>query len=290
MIAPIPSMTLRQAVSAARDQLARLADLAPTAAHDAELLLLHTLSLPRTALYTCPGRLLSTPEQTAFAAAITRRLRREPIQYITGTQEFYGLALRVTPAVLIPRPETELLVEAVLARLPQDCDLRLADIGTGSGAIAVAVATHLPRAHITAIDLSPAALALARQNAQTHGVEHRITFLESDLLAALPPAAPPFDAILSNPPYVPTTDAPTLHPQVRDFEPAQALFAGPDGLDLYRRLIPQAHTHLRPGGLLALELGAGQRPALEHLLKAWNAVQFLNDLQNLPRTVLARKP
>ena len=288
-------MTLRQAVCAARDQLAGVDDLASTAAQDAELLLRHTLALPRTTLYTHPGRLLNPGEQQRFQEAVTRRLRREPIQYITGVQEFFGLTLAVSPAVLIPRPETELLVEAALdrlpqARLPDDQAVRLADVGTGSGAIAIAVASRMPRAEITAVDISPEALALARRNAETHHVSDRLHLLESDLFSALPQTAEPFDAILSNPPYIPDADRPSLHPQVRDFEPARALFAGTDGLSIYQRLIPQAWQHLRPSGLLALEIGAGQQPALARLLCDWRAVQFLNDLQAIPRVVLARRP
>ena len=294
MIAPEPLMTLRQAVCAARDQLASVDDLAPTAAQDAELLLLHTLSLPRTTIYAYPGRLLNQREQNDFAAAVDRRLKLEPIQYITGVQEFFGLPLAVSPAVLIPRPETELLVEAALDRLPQarphDQPIRLADVGTGSGAIAIAIASRMPRAEVTAIDISPEALALARRNAETHHVSGRLHLLEGDLLATLPPATPPFDAILSNPPYIPETDRRSLHPQVRDFEPARALFAGTDGLSIYERLIPQAWQHLRPSGLLAMELGAGQQHALARLLRDWRAVQFLEDLQGIPRVVLARRP
>ena len=290
MIAPKQAMTLRQAVCAARDRLAGVAALAATAGQDAELLLLESLALPRSILFAYPGRLLNQREQEAFTRAVERRLRHEPVQYILGAQEFYGLRLEVTPAVLIPRPETELLVESVLDRLPHDTALRFADIGTGSGAIAIAIASRLPRARILAIDLSPAALEVARRNAQTHGVTAQIDFREGDLLAGLDANHPSFDAILSNPPYVPAGDAPTLHPQVRDFEPAQALFAGPDGLAVYRQLIPQARQLLKPAGLLALEIGAGQRTALQTLLKEWRAVQLLDDLQRIPRTVLARKP
>ena len=289
-IALEPGMTLRQAVCAARDQFAAVDDLRPTAAQDAELLLLHTLSLPRTTIYAYPGRLLNPQEQLRFSEAVARRLRLEPVQYITGVQEFYGLPLAVSPAVLIPRPETELLVEAALDRLPQDRPLRLADVGTGSGAIAVALASRLPQAEITAIDLSPGALAMARQNAETNQVIPQLRFLESDLFAALLPGAPPFDAILSNPPYIPAFDRTSLHPQVRDFEPAGALFAGEHGLSVYERLIPQALEHLKPAGLLAMELGAGQQLALTHLLRGWRAVQFLPDLQGIPRVVLARRP
>ncbi len=290
-------MTLRQAVADAQAQLAAVPDLAPTAPQDAALLVLGTLHLPRTALYTAPTRPLSPREHLRLTAALHRRLRGEPIQYILGTQEFFGLPLAVSPAVLIPRPETELLVEAALHRLPPDQPLLLADIGTGSGAIALALATHLPLARVLALDLSPAALDLAARNARALGVADRVTFLHSDLLVALPPGTPPLDAILANPPYIPSADAPTLHRQVRDFEPHLALFAPlepaptePDGLSLYRRLLPQALAALRPGGLLALEFGAGQQPALARLLTPWNDPLFLPDLQGIPRVALARRP
>jgi release factor glutamine methyltransferase len=282
-------MTLREAIAASAARLENAAGLAADAARDAQLLLLHTLSLPRTALFTDPGRTLTAHEQERFDAAIRRRLAGEPIQYITGQQEFYGLTLRVTPAVLIPRPETELLVEAVIAALGDRGPLRIVDIGTGSGAIAIAVAHHLPQAQVTALDLSPAALAVASGNAAALGLEGRIRFLRSDLLEAVADEAP-LDAVLSNPPYIPESDRESLHPQVRDHEPAMALFAGAEGLDIYARLIPQALAALKPGGLLALEIGFGQRPALAELLRAWDEVRFLDDLQGIPRVALGRRP
>jgi release factor glutamine methyltransferase len=281
-------MTLREALTAATAQLAANPQLRETASRDAELLLLHTLQIPRTTLYSHPTLPLTPPQLSIYRDDISRRLTLEPIQYITGTQEFYGLPLHVTPAVLIPRPETELLVEAALARLPQHQPLRIADIGTGSGAIAIAIAHHLPQAQLTALDLSPAALAIAHQNAETHHVAERIRFLQSDLLSAVPGQT--FDAILSNPPYIPTSDLTTLHPQVRDHEPHTALFAGPSGLDIYSRLIPQAHAALTPGGLLALEFGQGQSTSIYHLLADWYDILILNDLQQIPRVVLARRP
>lgn len=288
-------MTLRQAVTHAARRLEAIPLLAPAASRDAELLLLHALDLPRTTLYSYPGRLLNPNEQAVCNTIIERRLTFEPIQYITGTQEFFGLALRVTPATLIPRPETELLVQAVLDRLPRDRDLHLVDVGTGTGAIAIAIAANLPNARITAIDISPAALAIARENAATHNVSSRIDFVESDLLAALLDRGRPtrrilVDAILSNPPYVPEIDRSTLHPQVREHEPATALFGGATGLDLYLRLIPEAQSLLVPNGLLALEFGHGQSPALTALLADWNAVRILDDLQHIPRIALARRP
>jgi release factor glutamine methyltransferase len=285
---PAPSSTtLHEALSAASTRLAQNQHLSDTATRDAELLLLHTLQIPRSHLLAHPESTLTEAQLQTYEAAITRRLAREPIQYITGTQDFYGLTLQVTPAVLIPRPETELLVEAVLQHLPKHQPLRIADIGTGSGAIAIAIAHHLPQATVTALDISPEALAIARRNAETHHVSDLIRFLQSDLLTATPGET--FDAILSNPPYVPTVDHPTLHPQVRDYEPSTALFAGADGLEIYRRLIPAAYTALVPNGLLALEFGHGQRDALQRLLTCWQNIIFLNDLQQIPRTVLARR-
>ncbi len=281
-------MTLREALTTAAAQLAANPHLQGNAARDAELLLLHALNAPRSTLFAHPTRELTPTQLSIYRQGIARRLTLEPIQYITGTQEFYGLPLKVTPAVLIPRPETELLVEATLQRLPPDQPLHIADVGTGSGAIAIAIATHLPHAHLTALDLSPAALDIARQNAETHHVADRITFLQSDLLAAV--AHQTFDAILSNPPYIPTSDLPTLHPQVRDHEPHTALFAGPTGLDIYSRLIPQAYAALRPHGLLVLEIGIGQSTAIQHLLADWYDFLILNDLQEIPRIALARRP
>jgi release factor glutamine methyltransferase len=278
-------MNLREALTGASTRLSQQPDLATTAARDAELLLLHTLQLPRTILFTDPTRPLSSAEAELFEANVTRRMNLEPIQYITGTQEFFRLAFHVTPAVLIPRPETELLVETVLAMLPADRPLRIVDIGTGSGAIAISIAAQLPQVRMTALDLSAEALAIARENAEAHHVADRIRFLQSDLLAEV--AGEAFDAILSNPPYIPTTDRSTLHPEVRDHEPHTALFAGTTGMDIYSRLIPQANEALVPGGLLALEIGYGQLEAIENLLQGWANVTHRKDLQGIPRTVLA---
>jgi len=283
-------MTLRQAITNAAAELAANPHLSEHAHLDAELLLLHTLQIPRVTLIAYPDRDLSPDQHALYQIAISRRLQLEPIQYITGEQEFYGLRLHVSPAVLIPRPETEHLVEAVLALLPANQPLKLADIGTGSGAIAIALAVHLPLAQITALDLSTEALAVATSNAREHNVANRIDFFESDLLAAVDNRTETFDALVSNPPYIPESDRATLHPQVREHEPATALFAGETGLDIYRRLVPQAFSALKPNGLLALEIGHGQREHLTQLLAGWNDVSFVNDLQQIPRVVLARKP
>jgi release factor glutamine methyltransferase len=284
-------MTLRQALTLATDRLAASSSLRDNAHRDAELLLLYVLGLDRATLLAYPTRPLTEPQIGLYEDAIARRLRHEPIQYITGQQEFFGLQLKVTTATLIPRPETEHLVEGVLERISADQPVRILDIGTGTGAIALALAAHLPQAEITAIDLSAEALEVARENAAAHGLEARVRFLQSDLLTGLPQKdqTAAFDAIVSNPPYIPESDRAELHPQVRDYEPALALFAGNLGLDIYGRLIPQAHTALKPGGLLALEIGHGQKDALAVLLERWRNVAFLDDLQQIPRVAIAQR-
>jgi release factor glutamine methyltransferase len=283
-------MTLREALTRATNQLDAAPDLRDDAHRDAILLLLHTLGISRATMHADPDRTLTPEQQSVYNSLILRRLKNEPIQYIIGEQEFYGLALHVTPAVLIPRPETEHLVEAVLAEFSPTESLHILDVGTGSGAIAIALAHHLPNAHITATDISPAALEVAASNAARHNLSSRIRFVESDLLDTLAPSAATFDAIVSNPPYVPTADRDTLHPQVRDFEPASALFAGDSGLDIYRRLIPQARATLKQNGLLALEIGQGQHQAIAALLSDWKGLHFVDDLQHIPRIAMARKP
>jgi release factor glutamine methyltransferase len=232
------------------------------------------------------------PEHAAsrYFELLERRASGEPIQYIVGETEFYGLPFRVTPAVLIPRPETEHLVEQAIDRATQFADprippLSILDIGTGSGCIAIALAHQLPGATVTAIDLSSDALDLARQNAQLNNVANRIRFLQGDLLA--PVAGEQFHLIVSNPPYVPTADRPTLSVEVRDHEPALALFAGDDGLEIYRRLVPAAHAALVPGGHLFLEIGYGQQPAVTALVEAagFKSIETFPDLQGIPRVL-----
>lgn len=283
-------MTLREAVDGATSRLSGDPLLRADARRDAELLLFDAAGITRAQFLANPANHLTAEEASRFHRSIDRRLKHEPIQYITGQQEFYGLTLRVTPDVLIPRPETELLVEAVLAHFKaRTGPLRIADVGTGSGAIAIALARHLPQAEITALDLSTDALAVAESNAREHGLANRIRFIESDLLALPTELRQNFEAVVSNPPYVPLADANELHPQVRDHEPATALFAGRDGLDIYRRLIPQARDLLQPGGLLALEIGHGQHEPLALMLTNWPKVAFFDDLQRIPRVVVAQK-
>jgi release factor glutamine methyltransferase len=274
------SITLREAIRIGTIRL----DPSSTASRDAELLLMRTLDKDRAWLLTHTNDRIAPEQLAAYEEKIARRARHEPIQYITGEQEFYGLTLHVSPAVLIPRPETEHLVEAALARLPQDRSIRIADIGTGSGAIAIALAYSLSQATIVALDISPAALAVAQENAVRHSVAARIDFRESDLLAAARDER--FDAIVSNPPYVATTEE--LEPQVRDYEPSTALYAGESGLDIYRRVIPQAKAALKPNGWLMMEIGQGQRDAIADLLEGWRGVEFIDDLQGIPRVAIAQ--
>ncbi len=217
-----------------------------------------------------------------------RRRTGEPIQYITGETEFYGLPFRVTPDVLIPRPETEHLVEKVLELAANFAAPRIVDVGTGSGCIAIALAYKLPQASITAIDLSKSALAIARENAKRNGVAMR--FLEGDLL--VPVTEERFEFIVSNPPYVAEADRESLSVEVREYEPALALFAGDDGLEVYRRLIPATFDALIPGGFVVLEIGYGQSPAVAELLatSGFEEIEFVPDLQRIPRLACARRP
>jgi release factor glutamine methyltransferase len=216
-------------------------------------------------------------------ALVERRYKGEPIQYITREQEFYGLPFHVTPDVLIPRPETEHLVEKIVEIAPCFSRPRIVDVGTGSGIIAITVAHEWTSAVITAIDISAAALELARRNADRTGVAERIRFLHGDLLA--PVADERFDMVVSNPPYVPTGDRDSLSVEVREDEPALALFAGADGLDVICRLIPAAFAVLEPGGFLLMEIGYGQSGPVAALLKeaGFERIDFVPDLQGIPR-------
>jgi release factor glutamine methyltransferase len=255
---------------------------------DAELLLMHTLDRDHVWLLTNQKTIVPRYQREAYQALLARRAKYEPIQYIVGVQEFYGLRFVVTPAVLIPRPETEHLVEAALAHLPPALAAHVADVGTGSGAIAIALAVERPLLFVTALDLSQQALQIAERNAEAHGVRTRIRFVQSDLLAEAGDTR--FEMIVSNPPYVSTLEE--LELQVAQWEPQMALFAGADGLDIYRRLLPQAVGRLVSGGLLALELGAGQREALRELFRKdqrWGEPEFVKDLQGIERVALAVK-
>ena len=258
------------------------------ARRDAETLLAHVIGCERAWLLAHPESEVSADFAEHFASLAARRAAHEPLQYLTGTQEFYGLPFRVSPQTLIPRPETEHLVEAVLLWATQFHDertLTIADVGTGSGAIAVALATHLAGVRIVATDLSPGALTLATENARAHGCEDRIEFMLGDLLSGVVEGT--LDAVASNPPYVPSGDAATMQPEVVGHEPHTALFAGEDGLNVYRRLIPAAAHALRDGGLLAMEFGYGQREAMRQMLAGWDEVRFIDDHAGIPRVALA---
>ena len=262
----------------------RLAEL-PQGRRDAHLLLLRVLERDAAWLLTHPEAVVGEEQLRLYDAWIARRVQQEPVQYILGEQEFYGLRFRVTRDVLIPRPETEHVVEAVLERVPHDAPVTFCDVGTGSGAIAVALAHALLLAQLTAVDLSPAALVVAKENAERHGVAERVRFVASDLLAAV--RGERFDVVVSNPPYV--RDDEVLETQVREYEPHGALFAGPTGLEVYRRLIPEARAALVDGGWLVLEIGQGQRGAVAELLAGWGGVEFEADLQGIARVAIARR-
>ncbi len=259
------------------------------ARRDAETLLLHMVERDRAYLLTHPEATLNAEGAVRYYALVERRLHGEPIQYILGECEFFGLPFTVNRDVLIPRPETEHLVEKVLELAAHFSAPRIVDIGTGSGAIAVALAHKLPAAHVTATDKSAAALLVARKNAGRNGVAERIRFVEGDLLAPLADAK--FDVVVSNPPYIPEVDRGSLAVEVRDHEPAAALFAGSDGLDIYRRLIPAAYGALAQDGFLALEIGFGQADAIAAILAAagFAQIEFTKDLQGIDRVATARR-
>lgn len=261
----------------------------PAARLDAELLLGHVLGMERLELYLNWDRPLAEAEKDNYRALMRRRADRVPVAYLTGRKEFFSLALEVGPGVLIPRPETEELVEAVLELLPEDEPLRLADVGTGSGAIALALAVHRPQARILATDISPTALERARANAGRLGLDDRIKFHQTSLLEGLDG---PFDAVVSNPPYIAESERAGLMPDVAEHEPPEALFAGPRGLDVIEALMPAAAARLAPGGLLALEIGAEQGPALRALLEAGaelHRVEIRPDTAGRDRIALARR-
>ena len=287
----MPGTTIREALAIGFSELHANPKLRQNALRDATYLLRYGIGMSGAALIANHDRVLTSEQLAAFRQMIARRFTNEPVQYIIGEQEFYGLPLRVNAAVLIPRSATEHLVEAVIEEFRKHIGepLRIVDVGTGSGAISIALARHLPGFRITALDISSAALEVAQSNAELNGVADRVRFVQSDLLAVVS-GEPLFDAIVSNPPYIATSERHELHPEVSDFEPEVSLYGGPAGLDLYRRLIPEARAALRQNGLLAIEIGRGQRDAIAELLADWNEVRFVDDLQNIPRVALARRP
>lgn len=254
---------------------------------DAEILLAEVLGQERSWLYTYPEKRLTLDQLEQFLGWLARREQREPVAYLTGHKEFFGLDFMVNQHVLIPRPETELLVETVsqkITKYPPKQPLFMADIGTGSGCIAVALAKHLPQATIWAVDISPQALEVAQHNARQHQVTDQITFLAGDLLASL---GGPFDFIISNPPYVSETELATTMPEVQHYEPHQALAAGPDGLAIIRRLLAQASKKLKPDGCLIFEIGASQGDGVVKMAGDYfSGVKLIQDLAGLDRVVV----
>ena len=280
----------------------------------AELLLLHVFGRDRTWLYAHPEETISAEDEARYFSLVRRRAAGEPTQHLTGKQEFWGLEFEVTPDVLIPRPETEHLIEVALDRLARreiqqgrsqkttGHGMLVADVGTGSGCIAIALAKELPGVTIFATDLSPAALAVARRNAKRHCVSDRIYFIESSLLDHVSSVgvlgsritehgSRSFDLIISNPPYIGRREAPSLPREVREHEPEVALYGGEEGYELYGELISQAQTHLKPGGLLVLELGHNSLPAVRPLLNGahWIHIDVTNDLAGIPRVIAAER-
>jgi release factor glutamine methyltransferase len=266
----------------------------------AELLLLHVLGRDRAWIYGHPEEEVSAADAARFFELIARRAAGVPTQHLTGKQEFWGLEFEVSPDVLIPRPETEHVIEVALDRLAvrelragrkqtlTGKGLQIADVGTGSGCIAIALAKELPGSTIFATDISSAALAVGRRNAMRHNVANQVQFLEGNLLDIV---ATQFDLIASNPPYVGRREAETLMREVRDHEPQIALYGGEEGYEFYADLIAQAAAHLKPGGLLILELGHNSLPAVQPLLDVpmWTNVGVTNDLAGIPRVIAAER-
>jgi len=253
---------------------------------NAETLLMFTLGCDRAHIFAHPERELTPQEKINYQEAIAQRALGIPAQYITGHQEFWGMDLIVSPAVLIPRPETEHVVETVLT-LSLGHSPRIIDVGTGSGCIALALAKELPLAEIHATDISPAALELSRGNSARHRFDARIQFHQTDLLLGFEPGT--FDLIVSNPPYVGESEEDQVQLEVRKYEPRNAVFAGPTGLEVIERLIPQVHTVLKPGGWLVMEMSGTIAEAIQHLLADWSKLRVINDLQGIPRVAVAAR-
>ena len=294
--------------SALRDAIAQLeSEHIPSAPLAAELLLMHAMGRDRTWLYAHSEQELDAATRERYFSLIARRASGVPTQHLTGHQEFWGLDFEVTPDVLIPRPETEHVIEVVLERLAiaagnatsqDDAAHRIADVGTGSGCIAVALAHEFPGARITATDISAAALEVARRNAACHGVEPRIDFIECNLLDALlhesrvtNRASRLLDAIASNPPYIGRSEAATLPREVREHEPDSALFGGEMGTEMYAPLIAQAAALLKQDGIVALELGHNSAEHVSRLLTApvWSDLSLTSDLSGIRRVASARR-
>jgi len=288
-------MLARRALEGIDKASRRLADAGIESSRlDAELLMAEAAGIPREAVIT--GSIeLSTAILEKFYAMVARRERREPIAYILGRKEFYSLEFEITPAVLIPRPETEFVVSAALEFMAGTPNARVLDIGTGSGAIAIAIAVNAPLASVTAVDISADAIAVASRNAQRHRVEDRVTFRRGDCFDVLDgPALGSFDVIVSNPPYLDDAEIAALEADVRGFEPRVAMSAGASGLDILRRIAAGAPVHLVRGGDLIVEVAAGQAAAVAKLVEeaGLRDVTVINDFAGHPRVVVAhaRRP
>lgn len=281
----LPTGTVQQVLKAARAQLAQFVPV-DEASIEAQWLLMHVLGVNRAWLIAHGADALASEAAATFAALVQRRLQGEPVAHILGKREFFGLALKVTPDTLIPRPDTETLVEAALAKI--NGRMRVLDLGTGTGAVALAIAKHAPACEVVAVDASAAALAVAAENANALKLE-QVQCLLSDWFSAL--AGARFDLIVSNPPYIESND---YHLQQGDlrFEPITALASGLDGLNDLRHIVAQAPAHLTPGGWLMLEHGYNQAEAVQALLNAQGFcnVQTLKDLGSNPRVTLGQSP
>ena len=286
MCGQILSVTLKHALTAATDRLKENHIGSPRL--NAETLLMFTLGCDRAYLFAHPERELSAEEQSRYDDAVAQRARGVPAQYITGHQEFWGMDFIVTPAVLIPRPETEHLIEAALPLARAMSSPKIVDVGTGSGCISVALAKELPQAQILATDISADALEIARANAARHQFAGRIRFEQNDLLQGL--AENSFDLVVSNPPYVGESEEDQVQLEVRKFEPRNAVFAGHTGLEVIERLVPQASRVLKPGGWLLIEISGTIADGARKILDGWHRVEIANDLQGIPRVMSAQKP
>ncbi|PKN19001.1 MAG: peptide chain release factor N(5)-glutamine methyltransferase [Deltaproteobacteria bacterium HGW-Deltaproteobacteria-6] len=283
-------MTMRDIIAKATQKLDSAG--IPSARLDAEVLLAFCLECDRMEFIKNPDRIIGGTQLKAFHQLIERRLRFEPVAYITGRKAFWSLTLDVNPDVLIPRPDTEVLVEEALAVFQTEAfhHPRILDIGTGSGAIALALACEIPEAKVTATDISEAALAAAQRNAAALGLANSITFLPGDLFE---PVCGEFDIIVSNPPYIGATEYETLEAGVKDFEPKLALWAGQTGLEFYKKLIYQAHSHLAENGWLLLEIGAKQSESVRAIMSAnagfYDHIDVRADYAGLSRVIKGRR-
>jgi release factor glutamine methyltransferase len=290
---PVVSMTLAEAINNAATVLSTAG--ITNARLDAEVLLSHIIMKDRVWLITHRDDALDDNHQRDFADVIRRRTRREPLQHIIGNQEFWGLEFKVSPDVLIPRPETEFIIEAALAIVhDRNTLVRIIDLCTGSGCIAVSLAKELTAARIIATDASEKALVVARENTRRHGVSEQIRFLPGDLFEPLEELdiRGQIDIIVSNPPYVQAGDLSTLQPEVRNYEPEMALIAGPEGTEMAKRIIRLAPEYLKKNGTLIMEMGLGQAEALTRMVEATGAFynpELVNDLAGIERVIIARK-